>query len=358
MESNTDSTRTLASIQVIEAVEKHNNADALELASILGWQIITRTGEVKPGIKVIYCEIDSMLPVNASWLPPAIKDRIQKEKTKGFYRIKTIKLRGELSQGLIVPIVETLPGNYDWNELEIGQDVTKILKVKKYEPPALSGKYAMYATAGVGNVSNFPTYLLDKTDEPRVQSSPKLFTQLQGNPYYMTVKLDGTSATYLIDPTTNELMVCSRNMIRKKPDNVKICPYWYVADKYNIENKLREVPYIALQGEICGPHIQHNLLGLKDLEFFIFNVVDIRDRLKLEFDDMINICKDVLSLEHVPLEETGDEFNYENIKTLLGKATGTYKGTKNMREGVVVRSKTQSISFKAINNEYLLKYGY
>lgn len=365
LESNIDSTRTLASIQVIQAVEKHGDADALELSTILGWQIITRTGEVTPGTKVIYCEIDSMLPVNAPWLPSAIKDRILKEHTKDFFRVKTIKLRGELSQGLIIPIVDTLPeigelnnGNSidSWNTLDVGHNVTEILKIRKYEPPALTGKFTLYATRS--DTSNFPTNLINKTDEPRVQSSPKLFSRLLGKPYYMTVKLDGTSVTYLLDPESKELMVCSRNMIRKKPDNPNICPYWYIAVKYDIEKKLQTVPHLAIQGEICGPNIQRNLLRLKDLELYIFNIVDIRDRSKLEYNNMIVTCNEVLSLPHVPIEETGEQFHYENIKGLLGKAMGTYKGTKNHREGLVIRSTDQSISFKAINNNYLLKYGY
>ena len=366
-ESNTNSTRTLASIQVIEKVEKHINADALELATILGWQIVTRTGEVTPGAKVIYCEIDSMLPVDAPWLPSAIKNRITKEQTIDFFRIKTIKLRGELSQGLIVPIVDTLPNSGEvnsWNELEVGYDVTELLDLQKYEPPAFTGKFAVYGAVS-GNTSNFPTKFVNKTDEPRVQSNPKLFASLQWKPYYMTVKLDGTSATYFLDPATGELVVCSRNMIRKKPDNLSSeihdvinCPYWYIAEKYDIENKLRTVPHLALQGEVCGPNIQRNLLGLKDLELFIFNIVDIRDRSRLSFNDMIATCNEVLSVSHVPIEETGDQFNYETINSLLGKAAGTYKGTKSAREGLVIRATNQSISFKAINNEYLLKYGY
>ena len=358
-ESNSDSTRALASIQRVEAIENHNKADSLELVTILGWQIITRKGEVKTGSKVIYCEIDSMLPVEATWLPVAVKDRIVKEQTKNFYRIKTIKLRGELSQGLIVPIVDTLPKDdsiENWEELEVGYNVTSLLKIEKYEPQVLTGDYCLYATAR--STDNFPISLVNKTDEPRVQSNPKLFKALEGKSYYMTIKLDGTSVTYLMDPETGELMVCSRNMIRKRPENLKVCPYWYIANKYDIEKKLKKVPHVAIQGEICGPNIQHNLLGLKDLELFVFNVIDTRDRSKLSFYEMITICDEVLSVPRVPIEEVGDEFRCENIKVLLRKAVGTYNGTKNPREGLVVRNIDQTISFKAINDEYLLKYGY
>ena len=361
LESNTDSTRALASIQVIDAVEKHNNADTLELATILGWQVVTRTGEVAPGTKVIYCEIDSMLPVDAQWLPPAVKSRIEREKRKDFFRVKTIKLRGELSQGLIIPITDTLP-DFNWGELEIGHNVTSVLNVEKYEPAALEELYTNQVGIPWSNKpntkDNFPVEFVNKTDEPRVQSSPKLFKLLQGNPYYIAVKLDGMSATYMLDPSTGELIVCSRNMKRAKPENVNSCPYWSIASKYDIENKLKATPHLAIQGEICGPKIQKNLLGLKKLEFAVFNVVDIRDRSKLCFHDMCNTCLDILSLPLVPIEETGDSFSYESINMLLKMAEGTYTGTKNMREGLVIRSLDQSISFKAINNSYLLKHGW
>lgn len=358
MEANTDSTRKLASIQTIRCVEKHIGADALELATILGWQVVTRIGEVTPGTKVIYCEIDSMLPVNAPWLPPAVKDRIKRDDIKDHFRVKTIKLRGELSQGLIIPIVDTLPkppGDiFNWNDLAEGTNITEVLEIQKYEPQAFSGKFAFLATAGG---TRFPTELVDKTDEPRVQSEPKLLTLLQGKSYYSTVKLDGTSVTYVINPTTGELLVCSRNLVRKKPDNPSVCPYWYIAAKYDIEAKLKETPNISIQGEICGPNIQRNLLGLKDLELFVFNLVDIRDRSRLRPQTMKETCRK-LGLKTVPFEEEGDSFQCDSIKILLAKAQGPYLGTKNPREGLVMRSEDQTISFKAINNDYLLKYGY
>lgn len=355
LESNTESTRKLASIQIIDKIEPHTGANALELATILGWKIITRIGEAVTGTKVIYCEIDSLLPVDAEWLPQAIKDRILKERPKHNFRVKTIKLRGEISQGLIIPIVNSLPSltSGNWNELTVGTDVTDLLGINKYEPPIFTGGILFQSKNG----GPFPSRLLDKTDEPRVQSIPELFTSIQNKPYYMTVKLDGTSVTYLFDPKTNDFMVCSRNMIRKRPNDLDLCPYWSVVVKYDLENKLRLNPHLAIQGEICGPHIQKNLLGLQTFDLFVFNIVDIRDKSRLRLNDMIDFCRD-MGISHVPIEEVGDYFHYSEIKDLLIKAKGKYIGTKNAREGLVIRSADQSISFKAINNEYLLKHGY
>jgi len=355
LESNTDSTRKLASIKEILSVTKHPDANSLELVMIEGWQIVTRIGEAKVGDKVIYCEIDSMLPGNAEWLPPAVKARVDEQNDKEWYRLKTIKLRKEISQGLIVPILPSCKELMGMKEYDIDTDVTQELGIKKYEPPVFSGSYSHNHTNKI-KVSNFPTHLVNKTDETRVQSCVKLFNLLFSNPYYITVKCDGTSGTFVIDPATNEFLVCSRNQIRPKPDDVNTCPYWKVAIEYDIENKLRSLEGVyAIQGEICGPNIQKNLLNLKNTELFVFNVVDIRDKRIVPFDDFIKITKE-LKLQTVPIEEAGDGFAYNDIKALLHAAEGKYKGTKNPREGLVIRSKSCDISFKAINNSYLLKY--
>lgn len=348
-ESNTDSIRKLASIQVVDTINPHLNSNSLQLATVLGWQIVIRENEVCPGDKVVYCEIDSLLPVTASWLPPAIQARIEQNKITDYFRVKTIKLRGEISQGLIIPLMGDLSS---LSELEVGTDVTSRLDIGKYEPPALTGKYSLYTTI---SGDPFPTGILDKTDEPRIQSRPQLLELLQGNPYYMTVKLDGTSATYLWNTETQELMVCSRNLTRKRPDNLKVCPYWYIAEKYQLENILKEYPYLGIQGEICGPNIQKNLLGLKDLHLFVFNLIDLRTRTRLPFFELMSMCEK-LSLPTVPIEQVGDIFPYCTVKELLALAKGHYHNTKNAREGLVVRSIDSSISFKIINNEYLLKY--
>lgn len=389
-ETNTESDRKLGSIQLVDSIEKHFNADSLEIVTVLGWKVVTRIGEVKKGDKVIYCEIDSMLPGDAEWLPPAVKGRVEKQKDKKWFRVKTIKLRGQISQGLIIPIVKSLSDKFNNIEINadltdfgitkiinlrgqiseglivpiikslsdkfnnIGADVTDLLGITKYEPPALGGKYKNKIKDGSG--IKFPAHLLGKTDESRVQSKPKLLKALQGKEYYMTVKMDGTSGTFVIDPETQELLVCSRNLVRPKPDNLSVCPYWYIANKYNIKSKLENYPHLAIQGEICGPNIQKNLLKLGDLKLYVFNIVDTVRKTKLGFLEMLGLCSE-LDLETAPIEEFGDRFDYD-IDELLEKAEGTYKNTKSQREGLVVRSIDQNISFKVINNRYLLKHGY
>ncbi|CAH6419289.1 RNA ligase [uncultured virus] len=358
MEGNIDSTRALASIQIVQTVEKHPNFQKLELATVLGWQVVTNLGEVVEDTKVVYCEIDSMLPVGAVWLPPSVKERIAREKIRGYFHVNTIMMRGEISQGLIITLAK-LP---ELLTLEEGTDVTEILGIQKYEPLALTGRFV---TRQIGNKFpnktdngiKFPSKLIDKTDEFRVQSHPRLFSRLQGNPYYITVKLDGISSSFLLNPETKEILVCSRNIIRDRPSDVSTCPYWFVAVKYGLDEKLKLMSHIAIQGEICGPGIQKNLLGLKDVEFFVFNCVDTRNKQRLTLKEMIKICNK-LGLKMVPVIEEGQIYTCESIKSLLNQSRGTYSGTTNAREGLVVRSSDQIISFKAINNDYLIKHGY
>lgn len=166
------------------------------------------------------------------------------------------------------------------------------------------------------------------------------------------------SGTYVIDPETNEFLVCSRNTI-KKIDPKVVCHYNLLAQKYNIEEKLRMFPHLALQGEVCGPSIQKNLLGLKEVDFFVFNVIDIKHRCLLPLPEMLSVCKE-LGLKFVPIVEQSDSFAYTDIKELLVKAEGKYPNTKNEREGIVVRSLVveDKISFKVINNAYLIKNDY
>lgn len=334
--------RKLASIQYISAVRPHTNADALEIAEVLGWQIIIRKGEAVVGDKVVFCEIDSLLPIDQDWLPEAIKQRIIKDNPKERFHVKTVRLRGELSQGLIIPISNfqiSLPE-------EIGSDVSDMLNIIKEEIPTERGQCLQSSKDKI----LFPTLYVKKTDELRIQSNPGFINELRGHPYYITEKYDGMSATYFISPESGELMVCSRNYIRDDEDNDI---YWSVAKKFQIFSELSKYPDFGIQGEICGPKIEDNKLGLAGYSFFIFNIVDLRTRDKVHFNDWGNFN---YRLNFVKVIEIGEEFEYENIQQLLEKSQGCYEHTKNPREGIVIRSKDQTISFKVINNDYLIKY--
>lgn len=316
--------RKLASIRLISALEPIEGADAIELAKVDGWQCVVKKGEFIAGQHCIYFEIDSVLP-NELWAEFLGSNK----------RIKTKKLRGALSQGLALP----LPGIYD-GSYAIGEDITSRLGVTKYEP-------AQDSSLGGDAAGSFPSHLLPKTDEERVQNCNKELNLLQGKAYTTTVKLDGTSFTaFKLD---GELNVCSRTInLRESEGNA----HWQMARKYRLAETLPEG--FAIQGELCGPKIQGNLLSLPSNELFVFNVIKLEGQKRLSYECMLEFCHP-LNLQCVPLEESGESFNY-TANELLAKADGKYASGR-VREGIVIRSADYSTSFKAISNKYLLKGG-
>jgi len=324
-----------ASIQTIKEVKNHPHADKLDIITVLGWQCVTGKGNFRPGDKCVYLEIDSVCPDKPMF--EFLRSR--------HFRIKTIKLRGELSQGLCLPLS-------DFPELlnkEIGDDVSEIIGVTHYVkeiPIQMQGTIA----------GNFPEYI-PKTDEERVQNIPDILNELSGKSYYITEKADGTSATYYFH--NEHFGVCGRNY-EYKFDEKQL--YWKIAKKYDLESRLKNRNVnIAIQGEICGPAIQKNRLNLEEIDFFLFNIFDINNKKYLGYHEQELLIKE-LGLKSVKLLELGENFSY-SLEQLIEKAEGKYNGSNNNREGIVVRS-TENIysntnkgrmSFKVINNSYLLK---
>lgn len=338
--------RKLASIQTIKYVKPIPDADSIETVGVLGWEVVSKKGEFAPGDTCLFFEIDSLLPELPQF--EFLRKNCYNENLKK-YRLKTVKLRKQLSQGLALPLTvfPNLVG------LDIGSDVTELLGVEKYEQPV------PIQIQGDTNKFNWP---ISKTDETRVQLDDeyKFIESLTGKPYYISLKLDGTSSTFLIHPEDNTYHVCGRNYSYKYSDSHK---FWTLSNKYNIEQGLRELwedgRKIAIQGEIVGPGIQKNPLGLTDHDLYIFNVVDVISGSKLCLDDSLSIVER-LGLKFVPLLDKGDNFTYTK-DSLLELAKGKYithfssaKSSQD-REGIVIRSICGEISFKAINNDFLLK---
>lgn len=341
--------RKLASIQMVQSIEPIVNADAIELVHIQGWQCVTKKGEFAPGDLGVFLEIDAIPPdedrFRFLWTPKTATDSAPVTRPDKF-RIRTMRLRGALSQGLFlpVPVFPELGGG-----VSAGEDVTEALGVAKYEPPPPTGMGDWRAS--------FPA-LLPKTDEMRVQSVPEVLEEMRGLPYVATLKYDGTSATFLVDPFRNaEFHVCSRNQSIRDGGNL----YWDMARKYDIETILRANPRYAVQAEIVGPGIQKNPLGLKEVSLFVFNIYDMERARYLNHGDAQAFLAEV-RLPAVETVERGDRFDH-TLTSLLSLAEGRYAGTGNEREGIVVRPLTEThsavlggrLSFKVISNAFLLK---
>jgi RNA ligase (TIGR02306 family) len=336
--------RKLASIQKIVALESIQDADAIEKATVLGWQLVVKKGEFKVGDLCVYCEIDSLFPD---------KPEFEFLKPRGM-RIRTIRLRCQISQGICFPL-SILPEN-----IEITEDIdcTEILGIVKYEPPipaCLNGTMK----------GNFPSFI-PKTDETRVQVLQKLLDVCVNEECNITEKLDGSSVTYYLKD--GEFGVCSRNLELLYDENNSL---WKVALDLEIENKLKSLNgNYALQGELIGEGIQGNKYRLKGQTVYFFNLFNI-DKYEYESCEMLETALMQMDLKMVPILSNGYVLS-NKIDTLVEMSK--IKSTLNKdvwAEGIIIRpihSKKHTqlstnllnsgrVSFKVINPEFLIKHG-
>lgn len=336
--------RNLASIQRILALDPIEGADAIERATVLGWQLVVKKGEFHVGDLIVYCEIDSLMPA---------RPEFEFLKPRGM-RVRTIRLRGQVSQGICFPL-SILPDDFSIVE---GADCTEVLGIEKYEPPIPA------CLSGIAK-GRFPSFI-PKTDETRVQVLQKLLDKYKGEKCYVTEKVDGSSGTFYVN--NDEFGVCSRNLeLLEDAEN----SFWKVARQMDIENKLRSLNgNFAIQGELIGEKIQDNKLKLRGQTILFFNAFDI-DRFEyLPFEKSFALFEK-LQLPTVPLINAEYELT-NDIDAIIRMATiKSAVRTEVWAEGIVIRPLNEKIdlllskenfnngrvSFKAINPEFLLKYG-
>jgi len=296
------------------------------------------------GDRGVYIEIDALLP-ETPWADALVgKNRI----------IKTKKIRGVLSQGLFVPFSALLTTYPTLADTPLGTDVTALLGITKCPetPKATTSAPSSAVTYAQALGEDAPP----KTDELRVQSYKHFLSHIVGNPYVITLKYDGTSATYGYRPTG--FVATSRNFLAAA-DSV----YYTVAATYGLEATLAVHPHYVVQGEIYGPKINGNALEVPDVRLAVFNVWDRRTKTYLDELTMRQWCSAQSPvLPTVEVLEQGDAFpaGY-TAQTLVEKAGGVYPPPSTKpREGIVVRpirpmftEKGERVSVKAINNASL-----
>lgn len=353
--------RKLASLRKVHTIEPIEGADKIELAHIDGWQCVVKKGEFQVGDHGIYFEIDSRLP-EKEW-----SEFLRPRK----FKVKTMKMRGVLSQGLFLPVSTCFPDGGTWpsdGDLTTYLGVTKILTEEERKDAVSRDKTPWYyfllpKFLRTKRKWGFPEFLR-KTDEERIQNIKEFDKLLEGRTMYATEKLDGQSVTVFYHRKLwkgfrkGSFGVCSRNVYF---GSYQYNNWWNAAKKYQLDYKLREYcnrhsVSLAIQGEIVGPGIQGNIYGLPFQDLYVFSVWDIENQRYLCYKDKCEIC-DCLGLEQVPLVDldvsalkTKEDFlSYAERKSTVG--------TRPLAEGVVVRDiKDDAVSFKAISNKFLLRH--
>lgn len=352
-------TRKLVTVRQINDIKPIEGADAIECIVVDGWKLVSKKNEFSKGDNCLYFEIDSFLPIVEQFKFLEKSGSIRKMGEVEGYRLRTVKLRGQVSQGLALPLEKFKGFNITKEDIENKNDLSKKLGVILYETPTpaeLAGQIK----------GNFPSFIR-KTDQDRIQNCFNKIKDLDIT-YEVTVKHDGSSCTaYYNNGGTG---VCSRNLDLKYSDSNS---FWKVVNDYNLIAGLEELGLnIAMQFELVGSGIQGNKEKINGIDIRVFDIWDIDNQqyvLPNERKNIINKLNNTKSIS-TPLKEAIPIANCFSIKDLslasiLKLAEGKYSSGME-REGLVFKSNTfiideyhneQRISFKVISNKFLLKEG-
>jgi RNA ligase (TIGR02306 family) len=345
--------RKLASVRRIDEIRPIEGADAIEAAVVGGWVVVVKKGEFTAGDLAVYLEIDSFVPTElAPFLTKPGHFPKEFNGVKG-ERLRTVKLRGQVSQGLLLKVGEcfgatvTLSAS-DATPYTEGDDVSEALGIQKYEAP-VSAQLA-------GQVrGNFPGFI-SKTDQERIQNLTAELREWQDNPKFtweVTEKLDGSSMTVYV--RDEEEGVCSRNLDLKRDEANS---YWAVAIKLELIAKIRSTGRnLALQGELIGEGIQKNPYNIRGQDFRLFDIFDIDRGDYVSPAERRTIAAE-LGITHVPVIAT-ELVITEFVQGLLAMAEGkSVLNNKTEREGFVFKCNTfGGPTFKIISNRFLIKGG-
>lgn len=331
-------TRKLATIRRIDDVKPIEGADKITAYRVGGWFVVDQVGKYQVGDFVVYIEPDAWVPHD---LAPFLSKGAEPKEFNGVkgQRLRTVRLRGQISQGLLLPIDIVA----DMCEVNDGVCVDDILNITKYEPPVPA------SLAGVVR-GTFPSFF-PKTDQERIQNI-RHYQELVGT-YEVTEKLEGTSFSAYVNG--DDFGVCSRNLLLKEDD---VSAYWQIAKKYDIESKMRRIgSNFVIQGEIVGPNVQKNIYGLKELKLYIFDIYDINSGSYLTSERRLALL-DEMDLESVPVIDTVtfEHVDGDTILEIIDMSDGCSVINESvMREGLVFKKLNDpNFSFKAISPNYLL----
>ena len=405
---NKNGERELAYVVIIDEIKPIEGYDRVEYARVGGWWVIVQKDQFKVGDPAIYFEIDSRVPSDRECFAFLEKRN---------YKIKTLRMCKVISQGLLMHAqdfgwknaidADGHPLIYDANDnsrfwYADGEDrfLTKELgvtyaddadnkrkanSVDKYKamaarrPNIFRKKWArwfmrrewgrklmfFFFEKKRDKKDGWPSWV-QKTDEERVQNMPWILED-KGE-WIVTEKIDGTSTTFTMKRGKfgkNKMYVCSRNVCFDtvdKPCYYDTNVYWEMAKKYNIYDVLSKLldrfpnaEWVTIQGETYGEGIQKRNYSLKGHEFAVFNLI-ISDRGRLGTQEMVYELGNICDIPCVPILGTITFDDLNGVDDLLARADGNSVIDGLPREGFVLRSLDGARSFKAVSNNYLLKY--
>jgi len=412
------SERKLATIRKIAAIDPIPEADAISVATVDGWKVvIANDQEYRVNDLVVYMEIDAWIPTDLAPFLSKGKEPREYLGVKG-ERLRTIKLKGQVSQGLILPLsILPKPLGFDFvSDNQIGEDVGNWLNIQKWEqqiPANLAGQVAgsfpswgrktdqerienikdvVFGSSEHYSIKDFSKWLefdkiqpkegqyiavavhgnvqfihftdrsmLDETTERWSPAYKDTHLQAKERKYEASLKLDGSSMSiYYKDGVVG---VCSRNLELKINDENKDNAFIKTAISTKLLDILPEYgKNIMIQGELMGTGIQGNKENLKDFEFFVFDIFDIDKQEYLKPTDRIKTFDDLIVLgvlmNHVPILATNVTLEELGIVDVESSKVYVDRPSINAKiaEGVVFKAMDSDFSFKSINNKFLLKY--
>lgn len=340
-------------------------ADAIESVKVLGWNCVTKKEEFQVGDLCIYFTLGTVFPTD-----------YERTSFLNGKPLKTKRLRGSLSQGLVAPLLWVTDFGHQMDSFKEGDDVTEMFNIKKFVEAEESEVYRTAFCPNKHAMAAFPSYV-PKTDEERIQNIPHILPHLIGKEIVITRKEDGCSATYIA--RNGEFIMCSRNFIVTEMDKGNQ-HLFRIAEGLQLKDKLLALNRnLAFQGEIVGPKISANRLKLPGLAYRVFNVFDLDDETYLSHSEVMTLCNE-LGIETVPVlfhkTVTEEEEIFASVDALLAFADTVSYGPGIQAEGIVVKANyryprvcprvtrddlpaevyERRISFKAISNNYLLQF--
>lgn len=397
--------RKLATVQKVLNVRPIEGADVIEVVDVLGWSVVVKKDDnLKVGDLIVYYEIDSWLDASDPRYA-TFEERFTNWGDKRGMRLKTIKLRKQISQGLVLRLEQFPEAVHAMRELDdeakVGFDLTEILKIDKWESLHEERSNSGGMGAKTAGSKPFPSFLR-KTDQERVQNYITELPKHIAETFEVTTKIDGSSMTvfhirntslhfpYAWEDIETRMLrnksslgrlwykvlktlklkrvptyldgVCSRNIqLNTDGDN----HFSKFVAQENILERLDNLGLnIAVQGELLGPSIQENYEKVKDFEFYVYDIFDIDKQEYMLPAERRELCSR-LGLDHVQVLETdahlvqyakpGDGTTRGLVDGILEAAEGPGMNPGVKREGIVFKSNKMDFSFKAISNSYLLK---